>query len=141
VEIDLACETERPEQTDPKVLNLSDKILTESEINLLSKGLKYTPTPTMNNQELRTDLKEYTRRLKLKEFFNEDDTEFDETPLHDSQPEQEDLVRNKSNFLPKRGRNKTLYMICDTIENIQLPNTSSKTKCNFSKKRKKPLKT
>ena len=82
---------------EPKVFNLSDRQLTDSEIKLLSKGLKYTPTPHINNQELKTDIKAYTRRLRLTEYFH--DRETDES----TEPEQ-DLVRNKSDFNPKRGR-------------------------------------
>lgn len=60
-------------QHNPKVFNLSNRVLNETEIKLLSKGLKYTPTPRMNNEQLKTDIKEYTRKLRLKEYFNEDD--------------------------------------------------------------------
>lgn len=60
-------------QHNPKVFNLSNRVLNETEIKLLSKGLKYTPTPRMNNEQLKTDIKEYTRKLRLKEYFYEDD--------------------------------------------------------------------
>lgn len=60
-------------QHNPKVFNLSNRVLNETEIKLLSKGLKYTPTPRMNNEQLKTDIKEYTRKPRLKEYFNEDD--------------------------------------------------------------------
>lgn len=50
-------------QHNPKVFNLSNRVLNETEIKLLSKGLKYTPTPRMNNEQLKTDIKEYTRKL------------------------------------------------------------------------------
>ena len=43
--------------TDPKVFNLSSRNLTACEIQLLSKGLKYTPTPQRNHHELKTDIK------------------------------------------------------------------------------------
>ena len=35
-----------------KVVNLSSKNLTTHQINLLSRGLKYTPTPKQNIEEL-----------------------------------------------------------------------------------------
>ena len=40
----------------PKVINLlyRDLDLSENEIQILSKGLKYTPTPKENDQELKT---------------------------------------------------------------------------------------
>ena len=37
--------------TDPKIFNLSARNLTACEIQLLSKGLKYTPTPQRNHHE------------------------------------------------------------------------------------------
>lgn len=66
---------------DPKIINLSTKQLNESEIKLLSKGLKYTPTPSSNKQDLRKDIKEY--KLRLAEYFNntESDEENENTQL------------------------------------------------------------
>ena len=61
--------------TDPKVFNLSSRNLTACEIQLLSKGLKYTPTPQRNHHELKTYIKSYTRRLRRKEFFYKDECE------------------------------------------------------------------
>ena len=51
----------------------------------MSKGLKFTPTPTHQNyQELSEDVLEFTRKLRLLEYFEgEEDTD-------------ESLVRNKS---------------------------------------------
>lgn len=34
------------------------RILSETEIKFLSKGLKYTPTPRIDNQQLKTDIRE-----------------------------------------------------------------------------------
>jgi hypothetical protein len=64
-------------RTEPKVINLSNRQLNEFEIQLLSKGLKYTPTTKGNKQELRKDIKEYTRRLRLAEFFHKEDSDDD----------------------------------------------------------------
>ena len=53
-----------------KILNLSDHILSESEYNLLKRGLKFCPTPTSNNADQNTiDLFNFCRRLRLREFF------------------------------------------------------------------------
>ena len=101
---------------DPKVINLSRKQLTDFEIKLLSIGLKYTPTPNVNKQELKKDLKEYTRKLRLTEYFYDPDN-------NESRNEQSDIVRNKSNFNPKKWRNMVLDSVCETLENLPL-NTS-----------------
>lgn len=36
----------------PKVINLSSRSLNEPEINLLSKGLKFTPMPNESNPRI-----------------------------------------------------------------------------------------
>ncbi|XP_062592820.1 uncharacterized protein LOC134254311, partial [Saccostrea cucullata] len=123
---------------EPKIFNLSHRQLTDSEIKLLSKGLKYTPTPQVNNQELKTDIKAYTRRLRLREYFHESDTS--ESDSESTDAEETDLVRNKSKFNPKRGRNKTLDAVCDTLENIHFPNKPRTIKPNLSKEEEKALK-
>ena len=117
----------------PKVINLSRKQLTEFEIKLLSKGLKYTPAPNVNKQELKKDLKEYTRKLRLTEYFYDLDN-------NESSNEQSDIVRNKSNFNPKKGRNMVLDSVCETLENLPL-NTSCRElrKNNLLKKKTKLL--
>lgn len=117
-------------QHNPKVFNLSNRVLNETEIKL-SKGLKYTPTPRMNNEQLKTDIKEYTRKLRLKEYFNEDD---DNSTQNQNEEQEQDLVRNKSDFHPKRGRNQTLATVCNTRDNFQHSNVPRRAKSNLSKK-------
>lgn len=124
-------------QHNPKVFNLSNRVLNETEIKLLSKGLKYTPTPRMNNEQLKTDIKEYTRKLRLKEYFYEDD---DDSTQNLNEEQEQDLVRNKSDFNPKRGRNQTLDTVCKTLDNFQLSNVPRQTKSNLSKKEEQALK-
>ena len=49
------------------VVNLSKRSLTEAEVSLLSKGLKFCPTPEkIDIYSLRKDIKEYVRRVRLK---------------------------------------------------------------------------
>ena len=49
------------------VVNLSKKVLSEADINLLSKGLKFSPTATdINKAELKEDLDVFKRRIRLK---------------------------------------------------------------------------
>ena len=48
------------------VRNLSDKKkLSENEINVLKKGTKFTPVPKMNNHELKNDVDQFCRTLRL----------------------------------------------------------------------------
>lgn len=107
------------------MINLSSKYLTKCEIDLLSKSLKFTPTPHNNTQELAKDIKEYTRKLRLAEFFCEEDEE----EIMD-----ENLAKNKSKFNPQRGRNHLLDTVCDTLLKIPLSDdNSNSTKHNLSK--------
>ena len=60
------------------VVNLSGIALEEAEINLLSKGLCFCPTPRhIRKEEILDDLEKYFRRLHLKEFFLEEEEEED----------------------------------------------------------------
>ena len=50
----------------PNVINLSTRILSKAEISLLSKGLKFIPTPTSVNKALiKEELKCFGRKLRL----------------------------------------------------------------------------
>ena len=51
----------------PKVLNLSIVNLTPSQIQVLSKDLKYMPTSQRNLPEMEKDIKDFTRKLRLAE--------------------------------------------------------------------------
>ncbi|XP_061190029.1 uncharacterized protein LOC133197859 [Saccostrea echinata] len=117
---------------DPKVINLSSRPLNAAEIKLLSKGLKFTPTPSDSNlQELSKDIKEYTRKLRLAEYFHNDD--------EDENTSEGDLVRNKSNFNPKKGRNSLLDTVCNTLQNIPLNNEKNNTRNNLRKEEEKAV--
>lgn len=53
----------------PEVFNLSFRAITNFDIKLLPKRLIYAFTPLINYQELKTDIKAYSRRFRLKEQF------------------------------------------------------------------------
>lgn len=98
--------------------------------------MKYTPTPSSNKQDLRKDIKEHTRKLRLAEYFN--DTESDE----ENENTQLDLVKNNSNFNPKKGRNNILDTVWETLQNLPLDSTDciKSTKQNLSKEETNALK-
>ena len=55
----------------PTVINLSDQILTQPQVSLLSKGLKFCPSPGEHNQgDLWRDLQKFHRSLRLTCMFN-----------------------------------------------------------------------
>ena len=53
----------------PKMFNLSTKMFSRCQTNILLRVLKFTPTPKRNNIELKSNMQNYTRRLRLVEFF------------------------------------------------------------------------
>ena len=77
----------------PNVVNLSKRNLSDAEISLLSKGLKFVPTPTsLNKAKIKEELEVFGRKLRLKWFFRNDDREFISNPF-----------QKKSKFNPKRN--------------------------------------
>ena len=108
----------------PNVLNLSSVSLTPSQIQILSKGLKFTPTPQRNLPEMEKDIKDFNRKLRLVEFFLEN-PELD-TP--DSS-----LVKSKSNFCPPQNRNSTLESVIKFLQKQSFYQESLKNKSNISK--------
>ena len=53
------------------VFNLSRRILTETEIKVLEKGLNFAPMQNkINELQLRTDFNEFSRRMRTKWYFN-----------------------------------------------------------------------
>ena len=69
------------------VFNLSRKVLTDTEIRILEKGLDFAPIQNkINEPELRTDFEEFCRRMRTKwHFRNEPTLEFSETPVFSTQ--------------------------------------------------------
>ena len=51
------------EERMPIIYNLSNKNLGETQIELLKKGLKFTPTPNSNINELKADIDSFCRKI------------------------------------------------------------------------------
>ena len=77
------------------VFNLSKKVLTETEIRVLEKGIGFAPTPTkVNETDPRGDFNEFARKMMCKWFFRNKPTEnFSEAPA----------FRVKSKWNPPKG--------------------------------------
>ena len=70
---------------------MSKRVLSEAEISLLSKGLKFVPTPSFfDKAALKQDLERFGRKLRLAWHFRDDQREFVFNPF-----------KKKSNFKPK----------------------------------------
>ena len=87
----------------PTIINISGRPLTPGQISLLSKGPKYCPTTKDNYINVKADIKEFTRKLNLREQFH--DQSFIDTSL----------VKKKSNYTP-HSSNKELIAITNELE-------------------------
>ena len=93
------------------VVNLSKKILTEAEVSVLSKGLKFCPTAKeIDRAKIKEDLEEFGRRLRLKWHYRNEEDEFSFNPF-----------KKKSDFNPKNDVAIEIYLsvIEDQIMGIQ----------------------
>ncbi|KAK3734107.1 hypothetical protein RRG08_000022 [Elysia crispata] len=92
------------------VINLSSQPLTPKQTQLLSKNLNFCPTPSAINLihvELNEDLYRFSLRLRLAEFFyDEDDEKIDHTTHSQSPPPA--FLRKPSSFTPDSGRDLAL---------------------------------
>ena len=64
------------------VVNLSNHKLSKAEVSLLSKGLKFCPTPnSVDKSVLKEDLEKFGRTLRLKWHYRNDERTFDPNPF------------------------------------------------------------
>ena len=92
----------------PRIINLSKRPLTDDETKVLLKGPKFTPTPKQNLYELRKDIYEFCRKLRLSEFFYEKTV-----------TERVSVVECKSSFTPERNRDTILDNYVDFLCNYE----------------------
>ncbi|XP_065679096.1 uncharacterized protein LOC136093777 [Hydra vulgaris] len=96
-------ENPNPKKIQPKVINLSTKHLTTSQISLLPKGQKFCPTTKGNILHIDSDIKQFTRKLILKEKF------------HGTENTDISIIKKKSNYNIKT----TLPYLDETISKIE----------------------
>ena len=104
------------------VVNLSQRVLTQAEVSLLSKGLKFCPTPEkIDIYSLRKDIKEYVRRVRLREYFysEQDDVggNFSNLPA----------FRKKSSWSPEKNREVAIEAYLEALEREILTPVSDMT--------------
>ena len=83
-------------------VNLSHRVLTETEIKVLEKGLDYAPIQKkINKPELRKDFSEFCQCMRNKWYFrNEPTPQFSEVPC----------FKNKSNLFDISKKQRTLTL-------------------------------
>jgi len=114
------------------VINLSSQKLSNAQYKVLLYSLKFAPTPKENNEELRIDIKEFIRKLRLAEIFQGDDE--NETDQRDKP-----LFANKSKYNPQRGRDNVLDNYTDYLQNCPVDN-SNHVPSNISKEEETAIK-
>ena len=115
-------------KVDPKIINISERILSKEEIEILEKGFKFTPTPNSDNLSLEKDIDEFCRKLRLREFFGREENSDDS------------IVRNKKGTTIQRGRNKDLDDYIDVLKSTKLsPYNKNTVKNNLNGTQKKAL--
>ena len=68
------------------------------QVNILLRGSKFTPTPKRNIIQLKSDIHNYTRKLRLTDFFHN-------APENNNL---QNLFKTKSHFTPSRNRDRDL---------------------------------
>ena len=86
----------------PKIFNLLNKVLSQRHVNVLRRGFKFTPTPLPNKIKLKNDIQQFSRKLRLLEFFYTEN-EWEEEKFSD-----DSIIKNKSAFNPSRSRDEIL---------------------------------
>jgi len=108
--------------------------LTEGEVTLLSKGLKFIPKPShSNNSELTKSFEDYSRRIKLADFF-------EIRPSPDQDPKST-LFTEKSTWIPpdhniRSDILKSLNTLEEELSDIPIKNVNS----NLTKIEQKAIK-
>ena len=101
-------------------MNISPTVLSPSQIELLCKGLSFCPTPEAKDYDFNDDLYEFTRKLRLKYHFrnnNNRDTS---------------IVKPPSTFLPPKDQDTELEKIIHQLKHLQL-RKNTKTNNNMTK--------
>ena len=93
------------------------------QVNILLRGLKFTPTPKRNIIQLKSDIHNYTRKLRLTDFFH-------------NAPETnnlQNLFKTKSHFTPSRNKGRDLDHQIDILNNLDLEGMDVSSENNLSK--------
>ena len=104
--------------------------MSPTQIQLLKRGLKFTPTPSANDMELQTDVKELCRKLRLAECFSSNDNEIDDDPP---------LVRNKSGWNPPKSKDTHLEDAIQYLKDYP-SDTNKNVKNNITKEENDAMK-
>ena len=126
-----------PEEQKETVISLSTAQLSNTEIKLLSRGLTFVPTPKRTNwSETQADINDFARRLRLKEFFQNNQA-------NSTNPSDEvrKRFRCKGTWAPPNGRDAALDAFISAVENDIMSSKPRPIRNNLSRKERKALPT
>ena len=110
------------------MINISKRDLSDIQIKVLEKGLKFTPTPKRDTTDIVKDTDEFCRKLRLREYFG------------DSENDDQSLVRNNTNFKPPPNRNIHLDEYISCLKGSANANANTKrVKDNLNKEERKAI--
>ena len=112
------------------------------------RGLKFTPTPQKNTLDLKTDIENFTRKLRLLKLFQDNDEKngnINKNAQQKSNTEKqkniESLAKPKSDFTPHKTNDKFFEQQIEFLNDFPLDNFETKQKSNLSKSEWLALKT
>ena len=90
------------------LINLSQTPLSNDKLLVLARGLTFCPTPKrINLAELSADINDFTRRMRLKEYFHDHN--------NSTQPNEHNPFHNKSSWTPPTDRDPALNTYVDAM--------------------------
>ena len=120
---------------DGTVVNTSKYTPTNSELQLLSKGLQFVPSPSdfsnSDRIELYTDVLEFNRRLHLKLFFQN---------REDNRPIQQSPFRESSGWTPPVGINTQFERFVNCVTHDALDHTPAPVRPNLTRQQNAAIK-
>ena len=129
------------------VVNLSDHILTVDESCLLSKGMNFCPTPLdLEPGELRTDLDQFHRRLRLLAKFEDSPVEVpdlltNEQQNHSSYAFESKKFKKRSSYNPPGPPALEAMILANEIALNKRPEAKHPKLTNISRAERKAIKT
>ncbi|ESO98543.1 hypothetical protein LOTGIDRAFT_174188 [Lottia gigantea] len=118
------------------IVNLSDKILTKPQQQLLSKGFSFVPTrEKVDVTKLLSDLGEWERRMRLREYFFKGDEEGDAKYV-----EREPWKKKKSEFTLQVGRDRWLDMYIELAKNDVVEGINKRKEANITEEEQTAMK-
>ena len=115
---------------------MDNRKIKKSILEGITRQIKYVPTPTsVNKTELITDIKRWVRRMRLKEYFwDEDKSDIEQTS--------DSSYKKPSKWTPSSGRDQALDCYINAVEHAILQHTpNNKLRSNITRLERKAIKT